>query len=442
MQVPDVQYARSGDVAIAYQVVGEGPVDLVYVPIFWHVEFMWTQPLYVRMMERLASFSRFIVLDKRGTGLSDRFRELPTLETRVDDLRAVLDAIGSEQAVLFGGYEGGQLTVTFAATYPERTAALVLYNAFARAVATPDYPWGAPAEEWHRQVRSVAERWGTQEFAVEYLRALDPAFADDEEYCRWHASFMRYSMSPGAAAVFHRMVMDTDIRHVLPAIRVPTLVVYREDYREHGRFLAEMIPMARAVEFAGRGILLGAPAEVYDEIERFIGDLGGPAQPDRVLATILFTDIVDSTRRAAELGDMEWRELLNRHHALIRGLLAVYNGVELDTAGDGFFASFDGPGRAISCARAICDEVRALGVEIRAGLHTAEFERVEHKLGGIGVAVGARVVRQASPSEVLVTSGVKDLVAGSGLAFEDRGEHELKGVPGSWRLYAVVPAAA
>ena len=221
---------------------------------------MWTQPRYVRMIERLASFSRFIVLDKRGTGLSDRFRDLPTLETRVDDLRAVLDAIGSERAVLFGGYEGGQLTITFAATYPERTAALVLYNAFARAVATPDYPWGAPAEEWHRQVRSVAERWGTQEFANEYLRAMDPALADDEDYCRWHASMMRYAMSPGAAAVFHRMVMDTDVRHVLPAIRVPTLVLYREDYREHGRFLAERIPTARAVEFAGRGILAVGPA--------------------------------------------------------------------------------------------------------------------------------------------------------------------------------------
>ena len=439
MQVPDVHYARSGDVAIAYQVVGEGPVDLVYVPIFWNVEFMWTQPLYVRMIERLASFSRFIVLDKRGTGLSDGFRDLPTLETRVDDLRAVLDAIGSEQAVLFGAYEGGQLTVTFAATYPERTAALVLYNAFARAVATPDYPWGAPAEEWHRQVRSVAERWGTREFSDEYLDALGSPIADDEESRRWHASFMRASMSPGAAAVFHRMIMDTDIRHVLPAIRVPTLVLYREDNREHGRFLTERIPTARAVEFAGRGVLLGAPPELFDEIERFLGDLGRARPPDRVLATILFTDIVGSTRKAAELGDTQWRELLGRHHALIRGLLAGYRGIELDTAGDGFFASFDGPGRAIGCARAICDEVRTLGLEIRAGLHTAEFERVEHKLGGIAVSVGARVVREAAPGEVLVTSGVKDLVAGSGLAFEDRGEHELRGVPGSWRLYAVVP---
>ena len=440
MEAPDVRYARSGDVAIAYQVIGEGPIDLVYVPIFWHVEYMWTQPLYVRMFERLTSFSRFIVLDKRGTGLSDRFRDLPTLETRMDDLRAVLDAIGSERAVLFGGFEGGQLTVTFAATYPERTAALVLYNAFARAVATPDYPWGAPADEWHRLVRSVGERWGTREFSDEYLRALDPTFADDEDYCRWHASLSRYSMSPGAAAALHRMMMDTDIRHVLPAIRVPTLVLYREDYREHGRFLAERIPTARAVGFPGQGILLGAPPELFDEIERFLGDLGKPPQPDRVLATILFTDIVDSTRKAVELGDTAWRELLDRHHALIRGLLALYNGVELDTAGDGFFASFDGPGRAISCARAICDDVRALGVEIRAGLHTGEFERVEHKLGGIAVAIGARVVSHATPGEVLVTGSVKDLVAGSEFVFEDRGEHELKGVPGSWRLYAVVPA--
>ena len=442
MQVPDVRYARSGDVAIAYQVIGEGPVDLIYVPIWWHVEYVWTHPAFVTMIERLASFSRFIVLDKRGTGLSDRFRDLPTLETRMDDLRAVLDAIGSERAVLFGGFEGGQLTVTFAATYPERTAALVLYNAFARAVATPDYPWGVPADEWHRLVRSVGERWGTREFLDEYLRAIDPTLADDVDYCRWHASFARSSMSPGAAAVFHRMIMETDIRDVLPAIRVPTLVLYREDYREHGRFLTERIPTARAVEFPGRGILAGAPTELFDEIERFVGDLGRPTRPDRVLATILFTDIVGSTRRAAELGDTAWRELLNRHHALIRGLLAQYHGVELDTAGDGFFASFDGPGRAVGCARAICDEVRALGVEIRAGLHTGECERIEHKLGGIAVAIGARVVGHASPGEVLVTGSVKDLVAGSDLVFEDRGEHELKGVPGSWRLYAVVPAAA
>ncbi len=373
---------------------------------------------------------------------SDRFRDLPTLETRVDDLRAVLDASGQSGRSCSEHTRGASSRSPSPPRIRSGTAALVLYNAFARAVATPDYPWGAPAEEWHRQVRSVAERWGTQEFTDEYLRALDPAFADDEEYRRWHASFMRYSMSPGAAAVFHRMVMDTDVRHVLPAIRVPTLVLYREDYREHGRFLAERIPTARAVEFAGRGILLGAPPELFDEIERFLGDLGAARRAaDRVLATILFTDIVGSTRKAAELGDTEWRELLDRHHALIRGLLARYRGIELDTAGDGFFASFDGPGRAIGCARAICDEVRALGVEIRAGLHTAEFERVEHKLGGIGVSVGARVAREAAPGEVLVTSGVKDLVAGSDLAFEDRGEHELRGVPGSWRLYAVVPSA-
>lgn len=356
----------------------------------------------------------------------------------MDDLRAVLDAISSERAALLGAFEGGQLAAMFAASYPERTAGLVLYNASARNTSSPDYPWGPSEDELQSQVRAISQRWGTREFAAEHLRSIDPGLAGDPEFREWWLRFTRLSMSPGAATAFHRMMIGTDIRPILPAIRVPTLVLSRAGYAEHGRYLADHIPGARYAAFSGRGLVHSVPPELFDEIEQFLGGLGAQPSPERVLATVLFTDIVDSTSRAAELGDAAWRELVQRHHSVVRGLLARHRGEELDTAGDGFFASFDGPGRAIACASAIRDELPQLGLEVRAGLHTGECERLEGKLGGIAVVIGARVAAEAAAGEVLVTSTVKDLVAGSEHVFEDRGQRELKGVPGSWQLFSVV----
>jgi class 3 adenylate cyclase len=437
VQIPDVQYARSGDVAIAYQVIGEGAIDLVWVPFLWNLEYAWYHPIPVRFFERLATFSRLIVLDKRGTGLSDRFRDLPTLETRMDDLRAVLDEVGSERAALLGSFEGAHLTSVFAATYPERTLALLLYNPVARFVEARDYPWGLSEDEWRSLVRDVAANWGSRDFLERHLASVDPTLAEDEEFRRWFVTFFRLGASPGAAAALHRMMMETDVRDILPAIRVPTLVIYREDYREPSCFVAGQIPGAEALEVPGKGYVPSAPPEVFEQIERFLACLGEEAEPDRVLATVLFTDIAGSTERAADLGDRSWRELVVRHHALVRRELTRFRGDEVDTAGDGFFAAFDGPARAIRCACAIRDAVQPLELEVRAGLHTGECELVDGKIGGIAVHTGARVAAEAAPGEVLVSSTVKDLVAGSGIEFEDRGTHELKGVPGAWRLYAV-----
>jgi len=438
VEPPDVEYARSGDVSIAYQVIGDGPIDLLLIPFINNLEHAWTHPLWPRAYERLASFSRLVVFDKRGTGLSDRFRELPTLETRMDDLRAVLDAIGSERAALLGSFEGNHLASVFAATYPERTSALVLYNPVARFVTAPDYPWGQTREEWGRLVRLVGESWGRREFLEGMLRSVDPTLAKDEEFRRWYVAQFRLAASPGSAAAFYRMMMETDIRDVLPVIRVPTLVLHREDYGGPSRFVAERIASARAVEFPGIGYFASAPPEVFDEIERFLGGLGDDErEPDRVLVTVLFTDIVGSTELAARLGDRGWRTLLEQHDAAVQRELERFRGHVVNTTGDGFVATFDGPARAIRCAGAIRDTVSELGLKVRAGLHTGECELVRGEVAGIAVHTAARVAALAGPGEVLVSSTVKDLVAGSGTEFEDRGEQQLKGVPGEWRLFAV-----
>ena len=439
--VPEIHYARSGDVSIAYQEVGDGPVDLVFVPFLSNLGQAWELPAWVAFWERMARFCRLIQFDKRGTGLSDRMRELPTLETRMDDVRAVMDAVGSEQAVVMGQMEGAQMTSLFAATYPERTSALVLYNPVARFTSTPDYPWGSTPDDWRRLVRDVADHWGEREFLEAHLRGIDPVAAEDPEYRSWYVTNYRLAASPAAAAALYRIMMDTDIRDVLPAIRVPTLVIHREDHRDASRYVAARIPGARVVELPGRGYLVPVGAEVAEETERFVRSLGEGLESDRVLTTILFTDIVGSTEMAAELGDRRWRELLEGHHARVRALLDSYRGREVDTAGDGFLATFDGPARAIRCAGAIVDSVHELGIQVRAGLHTGECELVEDKVRGIAVHVGARVAALAEPGEVLVSSTVKDLVAGSGLRFEDRGVHALRGVPGEWRVFAAsVPA--
>ncbi len=446
MEAQEVQYAKSGDLNIAYQVTGEGPFDLVFVPGYvTHIELQWGMPSFSPFLEQLSSFSRLIRFDKRGTGMSDRVSGAPTLETRMDDVRAVMDAVGSRRAAFYGLSEGAAMSILFAATYPERTAALVVRSAFPRRMWAPDYPWGRTEAECEREIERDLQIFGPRQQAREAVRALG-RFEDPEVESFLH--MLRFASSPGALEALHRMNKEIDVRQVLPAVRVPTLILHGSEDAivplEVARYMASRIPTARVVEIPGAGHLaFGKPAAaIVAEIERFVKDVweaGGweESEPDRVLATVLFTDIVGSTAKAATLGDRAWRELLERHHALIRRELLRFRGAELDVAGDGFFARFDGPARAIRCACAIAESVRELGLEVRAGLHTGECEVMDGKVGGIAVHIGARVAKQARPGEVLVSSTVKDLVAGSGLRFRERGSTELKGVPEEWRLYAV-----
>ena len=447
MNVPDVIYARSGDVAIAYQTVGDGPEDVVFVRGFaGDLLSAWEQPLLVRFIEELASFARVTMIDKRGTGLSDRVRDVPTLETRMDDLRAVMDAIGAEQAALWSAQEGARLAVLFAASYPERTAGLVLFDPTAKGRPTADYPWEPDDAEWRNRLAQIREGWGRTDFLEDLLAEWSPAQRVDPEFRAWFISHMRRGLSPGSAVAFFRMMRDSDVSDVLPVVRVPTVVLSSEAQRGPGQYVAERIPGARLVELPSsiRSIYHWVDDEAnlvaVRETKQLLSEIRTPPARDRVLTTVLFTDIVGSTDRAAQLGDRAWRDLLERHHAVVRHRLAEFRGDELDTAGDGFFAAFDGPGRAIECARAVAADVGSLGIEVRVGIHTGECERVGDKIAGLAVNVGARVSAAAAPGEVLVSGTVKDLVAGSGIEFDDRGVHELKGVPGEWRLYSVVDA--
>jgi class 3 adenylate cyclase len=437
---PKTRYAKSGDLNIAYQVVGDGPVDLIYVP-GWisNVELNWEEPAHAHVLDRLASFSRLILFDKRGTGLSDPvpLDAMPTLEERMDDVRAVLDAVDCEEAALFGFSEGGLMSVLFAATYPERITTLVLYGTFAKRIKSPDYPWAPSPEDRARELEELERNWSVRMDLDVLAPSEDDAFKDRL------ATYFRRSASPGAALALMRMNTQLDVRDVLPAIQAPTLVMHRVDDRdvkvEEGRWIAAQIAGAKFVELRGdtHTLWAGNTDEIVDEIEEFLtGARRGP-EPDRVLATVLFTDIVGSTEEATKLGDRRWRELLERHHSLVRQQLERYHGREVDTAGDGFLATFDGPARAIRCASAIENGVSALGLQIRAGVHTGECELFGDKVAGLAVHTGARVASLARPGEVLVSQTVKDLVAGSGIAFEHRGTHELKGVPGEWRLYAL-----
>lgn len=442
MEVPETRYARSGDVSIAYQVVGDGPFDLVYVFGFAsNVENNWEYAAFGAYLRRLSSFCRLIVFDKRGTGLSDRVAGIADLETRIDDVRAVMDAAGSERAALMGTSEGGPMSILFAATYPERVSALVLYGTLPRFTRAPGFPFGPTLEEHTREGEEEVRDWGT----IESARRMFGPDATDEEVAAW-ASRMRQSASPGAVRQLIAMNAEIDVRGVLSSIRVPTLVLHRvEDHIpiEGARWTAEQIPTARFVELPGgpHVIALGDWKRVAAEVEQFLVPVctapESEPEPDTLLATVLFTDIAGSTARAAELGDRGWHELLEQHHGRIRGELGRYRGVELDTAGDGFFARFDGPARAIRCACSIRESVAELGLDVRAGLHTGECVVLDGKVAGIAVSIGARVAAQAAPGEVLVSQTVRDLVAGSGIDFEDRGAAELKGVPGEWRLYAV-----
>jgi pimeloyl-ACP methyl ester carboxylesterase len=444
---PETRYARSGDVNVAYQVVGDGPRDLVVIP-GWvsNIELLWEDSRVARFFERLASFSRLVMFDKRGTGLSDRVASMPNLETRMDDVRAVLDAIGSVRAALCGYSEGGPMSALFAATYPERTAALIMIGSYARLKPDTHYPWGRPVDAHEAWMEACRREWGGP-VGME-MRA--PTLVHDERARQWWARFLRMSASPAGAEALIRMNYEIDIRHVLPVIRVPTLILHSKGDRTidvgAGRFLAQRIAGARYVELEGIDhVPWGDAADaILGEIEEFLTGVRHGPDPDRVLATVLFTDIVDATRTAAELGDRRWRDLLTSHHIMVREQLAKFRGREIDTAGDGFLAAFDGPARAVRAASAIAENVRRLGLEIRAGLHTGECEVMGPKLGGIAVHVGARIAALAKAGEVLVSSTVKDLVAGSGLRFEDRGAHALKGIPGEWHVFAVAgaPAAA
>ena len=452
MEAPETRYARSGDVSIAYQVVGDGPFDVVLVPAISHIELAWTMPNdRGEIPRRLASFARLIVFDKRGMGMSDRVAGEPPLEVRMDDVRAVMDAAGSSRAALFGILDGGAMSLLFAATYPERTSALVLLTAFPRLMWSPDFPWGITEEQQRdRQVDFMRLFLGNRDEAATALRFVKGDAPTDEEIQRDIDYLRRAAASPNTLDGYLDLYRQIDVRHVLPAIRVPTLLIHGSDAAPYrvgaARYMAEQIPGARLLELPGERSIPSRPGleQALNETDAFLHDVwkaGGwlNPDPDRILATVLFTDIVDSSQRAVELGDRAWRELLQKHHELVRWQLARFLGREVDTAGDGFLASFDGPARAIHCATAIVESVHALGLELRAGLHTGECELLEGKVAGIAVHTGARVASHAAPGEVLVSSTVKDLVAGSGITFEDRDTHELKGVPGEWHLYAVAP---
>jgi pimeloyl-ACP methyl ester carboxylesterase/class 3 adenylate cyclase len=436
------QYARSGDLWIAYQVVGDGPTDLVWAPGYMsHLEQNWTWPTYAYLLERLASFSRLIIFDRRGTGLSDRCLSLGSFEEMLDDITAVLDAAGAERPVLFGGAEGGPMCALFAATYPERVAGLILGASYARRRWAPDYPWGVSDEARRHVLDAYETRWGVDERFG--MARMAPSLAEDPRFRRWHAEACRFAGTPASARAWFDLTMQIDIRNVLSSIRVPTLILHRTDDRvvpvEAGRYLAEHIPDAKLKEFPGADHypFSGNTHEFIDEIEEFLTGSRSSRAADRVLATVLFTDIVGSTERAAELGDARWKELLAEHHAVVRAELDRARGKEVRLTGDGVFATFDGPARAVGCACAIRDAVRPLGIEVRAGLHTGELELADSGPEGIAVHIGARIAALAGPSEVLTSTTVRDLVVGSGIEFADRGTHVLKGVPGEWHVQAV-----
>ena len=444
LDIPETRYAKTVDgVHIAYQAWGEGSVDLVYVMQYANnLEVVVEDPRMRRYLERLGSFSRLILFDKRGTGLSDR-HQTPDLDMRVDDLRAVLDAVGSDRAVLFGESEGGALVSFFAATHPDRVLALILYGTLARYAWAPDYPFGMRREEFLARRNALASGWGTFDYVRGLVEEQAPSLAGDADYIRWWAKLQRHAASPAAALAFEDVWYGTDVRAVLGSVQASTLVLSRTraDDQSPSRDLADRIPGARHVEFPGRDHVVeaGNIDEIVDAAEGFVQSIRTEeTEINRVLATVMFTDIVGSTEKAATLGDAAWKGLIERHHRTVRAMIGRYRGREIDTAGDGFFASFDGPARAVRCAQAIRQAVLPLGLDVRAGLHTGEVETIDDKVGGIAVMIGARIGARADPSEVLVSSTVKDLVAGSGLTFEDAGEHELKGIPEQWRLYSVV----
>ena len=440
--IPDTRYATTADGAhVAYQIAGHGPVDVIFAPgWFSNVDLIWDQPEIEPFLRRLATGTRLIIFDRRGTGLSDPVAGAPALDTMMDDVRAVMDAAGSDRAVEIGVTVSCALMALFAATFPERSLGLVLIHALARTAWAPDYPWGESAEYHRDETDRIAAGWGTGQFERWFLADVDDPRADDPAYVAATASYFRHAMSPGMAVLQNRVWFQTDYRHVLPAIHVPTLVVDRRADPAVSRHLAGLIPGAEMVHLPDEPRLPWIPGSDRSaaEIERFVAAIREEETDlERVLATVLFTDVVGSTARASEMGESRWTELLGEHNRIIRAHLARYRGREIKTMGDGFLATFDGPARGIRCARSIVGAVRRMGIDIRAGLHTGELTLKGDDVEGIAVAIGARIMSLAAPGEVLVSGTVKDLVAGSGLSFEDRGEHPLKGVQGAWRLFAV-----
>jgi class 3 adenylate cyclase len=440
----DIRYVKSDDLHIAYQTRGAGPPDLLIVRAWFStLTHLDDQPETARIDQRLSALGRLILFDGRGTGLSDRLRtsRLPTLEERMRDVQAILDAVGSRRVVLVAMADGGPMTCLFAATLPERTLALVLMNTHPRIAWAPDYPWGMRPEELEEELDAIEQSWGTMARAEEVVRQAAPSRADDRAFIEWWRGRMQSAAGPGDAAALLRMFYESDVRDVLPAIRVPTLVLSRGGVMaEESAAMAVRIPGARHLVMPGvdRMVMASHTEEYLDEVERFVREVQDQeAVFDRVLATVLITDIVGSTRLAVEMGDRRWADLLEEHHRLIRAQLARFRGREIDTAGDGFLATFDGPARAIRCAETMIEAVRGIGLELRVGIHTGECEPVGDRLRGVAVHIAARVASLAEPGVILVSSTVKDLVAGSGLAFADFGTHELKGVPGAWTLYAV-----
>ena len=441
MEMPQTRFARSGDVHIAYQVFGDGPMDLLVCGSWQsNVEGRWEVPLMARFLRRFAAFARVIIFDKRGVGLSDPvpLTQLPSLEEWMDDVRAVLDDAGSKRTAIYGALDGGVMAMLFAATYPERVAALILEHCYAKVGRAPDYDIGVPDPLLAQMPELIRRLW----INGHMLSVVAPSRSSDEVLREEFARYARASASPGAAAAMVEMLRHVDVRYVLPSIQAPTLVMHQRDaafYRvELGRYIADHIPDAKFVELPGSDIAwFGDQETIVGEMEEFLTGVRPIPHPDRVLATVMFTDIVDSTRFAAEWGDARWRNFLERHRELSRRQLGIHRGREVQMLGDGFLATFDGPARAIRCATSIGEGSRALGVDVRSGLHTGECELIGDDVGGIAVHIGARVASLASPGEVLVSSTVKDLVVGSGLNFDDRGPHELKGVPGEWRLFAV-----
>lgn len=444
MEHPAIRYARTIDgVSIAYQVQGDGPVDLVYtLGMAGNFEIEFEPPWGVRFLDRLGVFARVILFDKRGTGLSDRVLGAPDFDMRADDLRAVMDAAGSERAVLVGNRGGASLCAFYAAMHPDRVLALVLYNGWARTAWAPDFPVGASKDDLERWRQEIEEHWGTDEMATRFLESVAPSHANDAEWVRWEARALRHGASPAAALAFDEFEQAIDVRSVLATVQAPTLVLSRSEAAyARSADLAERIPGARHVHVAGEDWMpySGDVDALLGEVERFVRSVNADqATFERVLTTVLFTDVVGSTEKAAASGDSAWKTLVERHHAAVRAMIGRYRGTEIDTAGDGFLATFDGPARAVRCAQAIVEVVRPMGLEIRAGVHTGEVEMIDGKVGGIAVNIGARVAGRAEPSQVLVSQTVKDLVTGSGLLFEDAGERQLKGVPDRWRLYRVV----
>lgn len=437
---PETRYAKSGDINIAYQVIGDGAIDLVFV-MGWvsHLDWFWQEPSFARFLKRLASFSRLIQFDKRGTGLSDRSVDLATFDQRMDDIRAVMDAVESERAALVGISEGAAMSTLFAATYPERTAALILIGGFARRSWAPDYPWGSTDEERQSFLDQIERGWG----GPVGLARRAPSRVTDERFREWWATFLRMSASPGAAVALTRMNMEIDIRHLLPSIRVPALIIHRTDDLaipvEGSRYLAEHIPGARYVELPGRDHLpfAGDQDAILDEVEYFLTGVRPTRLPDRVLATVLVSEICSATEAAARLDDAQWRDMRETFTALVRQELIEFRGREVRTTDIGFLATFDSPARAIRCAGSIASRARSAGTDVRSGVHTGECEMVGHEVAGIAVQVAARVMAHAGPGDVVVTRMVKDLATGMDLECQDLGDHPLQGVAGEWRLYRI-----